>query len=133
MTTKNERYILRLENLIRVMRGLSRHERTKHFNMESWGEETECGTTMCAAGFCGSDPWFRKRGFKFVRYPNSRYGTVSYKGGDSWSAIQDFFGTHPDDGDVEDNGHRIFSKPTTVGQVIRAAEKRIAQLRETLK
>jgi hypothetical protein len=32
--------------------------------MGHWGYETKCGTVTCAAGHCGLDPWFRRRGFK---------------------------------------------------------------------
>lgn len=56
--------IVRWENVLRVLRGLSRHERKKHFDMGTWGEKTECGTVACAAGHCGLDPWFRKNGLK---------------------------------------------------------------------
>lgn len=48
----------------RVLKGLPKHVRTKHWNMAHWGIVTECGTVCCAAGHCGLDPWFRKRGFK---------------------------------------------------------------------
>ncbi len=54
----------RWENCLRVLLGLTRHERRKHFSMRTWGQKTACGTVACAAGFCGLDPWFRRRGLK---------------------------------------------------------------------
>jgi hypothetical protein len=69
-----EQLIERWANVLRVLRGLSRHERKKHFNMNWWGDKTACGTVACAAGHCGLDPWFRRRGFKlnFRRDPITR-------------------------------------------------------------
>src|SRR6267378_1550966 len=56
--------IARWEQVLRVLRGLTKHERKKHFNMGFFGQKTSCGTVACAAGHCGLDPWFRRRGFK---------------------------------------------------------------------
>jgi hypothetical protein len=56
--------IERWENVLRVLRAMTPHERRKHFKMDTWGDKTECGTIACAAGRCGLDPYFRKRGFK---------------------------------------------------------------------
>jgi hypothetical protein len=55
----------RWEECLRVLQGLSRHEKRHHFNMAEWGIETDCGAVMCAGGFCGNDPWFRRRGFVY--------------------------------------------------------------------
>lgn len=57
--------IQRLEQALRVMNEMTPHERRKHFDMNTWGEITSCGTVGCLAGHCGMDPWFRRRGFKF--------------------------------------------------------------------
>jgi hypothetical protein len=54
----------RWENMLRVLVGLTPHERRKHFNMGTWAMKDDCGTVACAAGFCALDPWFRKRGLK---------------------------------------------------------------------
>lgn len=54
----------RWENVLRVLRALTPHQRKKHWDMETYGEVTDCGTVACAAGHCGMDPWFRRRGFK---------------------------------------------------------------------
>lgn len=51
-------------NAERVLVKLPKHVRTKHWNMGHWGIVTDCGTVCCAAGHCGLDPWFRKRGLK---------------------------------------------------------------------
>jgi len=45
-----------------------------------------CGTSACAAGWAGSDPWFRKRGFYTTPYNN-----VLYKGIADFSAVANFF------------------------------------------
>jgi hypothetical protein len=52
----------RWENVLRVLRALTPHERREHWNMARWGVETDCGTVACAAGHCGLDTWFRRRG-----------------------------------------------------------------------
>jgi hypothetical protein len=63
--------IERWENVLRVLKGLTPHQRAHHWDMESWGYNTHCGTVACAAGHCGLDPWFRRRGFKLnVNHPS---------------------------------------------------------------
>lgn len=57
---------LRWKNVTRVLKGLSKHEREKHWDMRNWGITTECGTIACAAGHCGLDPWFIKHGFQVI-------------------------------------------------------------------
>lgn len=56
--------LARFQNAERVLVNLPKHQRTKHWNMAHWGIVTDCGTVCCAAGHCGLDPWFRKRGLK---------------------------------------------------------------------
>lgn len=48
----------------RVLKTLTPRQRKKEFDMANYGSATDCGTTACAAGFCGIDPWFRRRGLK---------------------------------------------------------------------
>jgi hypothetical protein len=55
--------IERWENVVRVARALTPHERRKHFNMGCWLVKDKCGTVACLGGFCALDPWFRRRGF----------------------------------------------------------------------
>lgn len=62
--TQEER-IKRWEHVRKVLKKLTPHERRKHFDMGDWAIKTYCGTVACAAGHCGFDPWFRKRGFYF--------------------------------------------------------------------
>ena len=50
--------IERLEQVVRVLEELPR---AKKFNLRTW---MTCGTTACACGWAGMDPWFRRRGFK---------------------------------------------------------------------
>ena len=54
----------RWEGVERVMKKLTPHQRKKHFDMGTWGEETGCGTVACVAGHCGLDPSFRRQGFR---------------------------------------------------------------------
>lgn len=54
----------RWEQLKRVLKALTPHERRKHFDMGTWGYKTACGTVACAAGHAGMDPWFRRRGLR---------------------------------------------------------------------
>lgn len=58
--------IARWENALRVLEALPPHERSKHWDMEHWGRQTDCGTVACAAGHCGMDPWFKKRGLELT-------------------------------------------------------------------
>jgi hypothetical protein len=125
--------IERYRQLIRVMRGLSKHERERHFDMESWGRKTPCGTTMCAAGFCGVDPWFQERGFVFEpTYENSRNFVVRYRNDSSWYAIEAFFGVLPHERAGGAPKHRVFMLPKSVNQVIIAARQRIKDLKAML-
>lgn len=55
-----ERYL----RCISVLKKLPKHAREKHWDMSVWGRQTGCGTVTCAAGTCGLDPWFIKRGLK---------------------------------------------------------------------
>lgn len=126
MNSENAKYIERFENLIRVMNGLSEHERIKHFNMRTWGTETECGTACCAAGFCGLDPWFNEQGFKLVKCNIDKgYLEPVFGKNSSWNAIEAFFGNAHNDGEW----HPVFERPNTVGQVIKAAKAQIEILR----
>lgn len=55
--------IERWENVLRVLNALTPHQRKQHWDMSAWGTKTDCGTVACAAGHCGLDTWFRRRGF----------------------------------------------------------------------
>lgn len=107
------------------MHGLSRHERAKHFNMGHWGQKTDCGTSACAAGFCGLDPWFRRRGFRLEVLDGicSEFMNLEYREHLDWEAVYHFFG---EDGMYP---HPVFEAPTSVGGVIKAAKKRIKALK----
>ena len=127
----NHQLIQRYRELIRVMKKLTPHEREHHFNMNSWGVKTDCGTVMCAAGFAGSDHWFRRQGFSFSK----RDLEIHFHGRVSWRAIEMFFGYLSGDHNVYDAigqrremAHPVFGKPTSVDEVIAAAEERIRKL-----
>lgn len=62
-----EQKIERWENVLRVLRALTPHQRRRHWNMGFFASVTDCGTVACAAGHCAFDPWFRRRGFAMDR------------------------------------------------------------------
>lgn len=109
----------RWEQVIRVLRGLTRHQRTKHWDMAEYLDERSCGTVGCAAGYCSLDPWFRKRGVKAeaVKY-DGKIDYWTYEGID-WNL---FWG---------DGAEDIFQDRTqrSVGQVIREIKAHIKELR----
>ena len=84
-----KKYIERLEQVIRVLEELPRE---KKFNLRSF---MTCGTTACACGWAGADPWFRRRGFKTEKY-HSHVGStlynVSYQEFGGMDAVRKFFG-----------------------------------------
>lgn len=130
--TETQKQIERFENLIRVMRSLTKHERRKHFDMNRWGVKTECGTVMCAAGHCMMDPWFKRRGFK-AKFLWDDCGSMvpAYKRLVGWTAVnQFFFGSSRLEFDAAgcDPADLVFGTPQTVGDVIRAAKRRIKLL-----
>ena len=111
--TKRER-VERWEQVLRVLRALTPHQRRKHWDMGIFGRKTECGTVACAAGHCGLDTWFRRRGF-----------TMNIQQ-DGWTDIpnpNEFFGAY--------GSNRVFFNVHlwTVGQVMREVRAYIKQLR----
>lgn len=124
MPTKAEK-IERYTQLIRVMESLDEHARARHFNMKEWGAETECGTTMCAAGFAAHDPWFNAQGFTYDKEKRTLNYWVNYELYVSWSALFAFFGREPPD---RAWNHPIFHEPKTVDEVTFATRERIKQL-----
>lgn len=116
-TTKQ--VIERWENVIRVLRALTPHERRRHFDMSVVLEKSPCGTVGCAVGFCMLDPWFQRRGLK-ARWDDSISGYVYPK----YSKIDDFFG--------EAGTSSIFwdGTPRSVGTVIREVREHIKWLRD---
>jgi hypothetical protein len=70
LSNENDRLIEVWRNVERVLVNLPEHERTHHFDMSGFVEDTACGTVCCAAGHCAFDPWFRERGWKAVRDPD---------------------------------------------------------------
>jgi hypothetical protein len=122
---RNWKFIERLEQAIRVMRSLTPHQRKKHLDMRHWGYETECGTVACAAGHCGMDPWFRRRGFKLspsLTPPGEEswwsYGQVS-------RVVTDFFGTCAP---FEPAAYDKLPNEIKVGDVLRKMKSEIKRL-----
>ena len=84
-----KKYIERLEQVIRVLEELPKE---KKFNLRTF---MTCGTTACACGWAGTDPWFRRRGFKTEKYhyhPEGPIYYVSYQGSCGMEAVRKFFG-----------------------------------------
>lgn len=50
-----------------------------------------CGTTACACGFAGLDPWFRKQGFKTTFHGELKFVT-SEVDEEHFEAVEEFFG-----------------------------------------
>lgn len=115
--------IERWENVLRVLRGLTRHQRTKHWDMDAFLDLRSCGTVGCAAGHCALDPWFRRRGFKAVPYDDT------YGDGEDYMVLADdvdlpqFFGEEGTDRIFENRAQR------PVGKVIREVKDYIKELR----
>lgn len=113
-------HITRYRQLIRVLGNLPEHEATKHFDMQTWGRDTECGTVACAAGHAGLDAWFVEQGFHLWRGMGGIY-VPAYKNYSNWGAIEAFFG-----GVYEHRrSHDVFSHPRDITGVIEAAHGRI--------
>lgn len=92
--------IERWQNVLRVLRRLTPHQRREHWNMAIIGEKTDCGTVACAAGHCSLDTWFRRRRYtgKYIKGANGR---IELDTPDEWEffghegADEIFFNTWP--------------------------------------
>jgi hypothetical protein len=88
------------ENVARVLANLTPHERKNLFDMSWWGVKEPCGTIACAAGYCGMDSWFRRRGVSLKRYKSeSEDGTLSkhmefLDSDGAYVNVEDFFGPY---------------------------------------
>jgi hypothetical protein len=95
MRVNVHRLIERWEKGLEVLKTMTPHERTNHFNMAAWGVKTDCGTVACAAGHFSLVPWFRKRGFRSVwRKPvyKEQQAVLDPTMGRSWGLmIREFF------------------------------------------
>jgi len=95
--TRREK-IARWENVARVLQALTRHQRRYHFDMCFFVQREECGTIACAAGHCGFDPWFKRRGYE-VRFSKNGICLIRSVSGDSFCngftiEVESFFGSH---------------------------------------
>jgi hypothetical protein len=118
--------IERWENVLRVLQALTPHERRKHWNMANWGIKTECGTVACAAGHCGLDPWFRRRGFKLLPEKVGKETLIptGFGGFENDVSVDDFFG----DQGSSDIFYNTQVRP--VSQVIKEVKKHIQKLKD---
>lgn len=121
----------RWKNVLRVLIEMTPHQRRKHFDMTTWGENTDCGTVGCAAGQCGLDPWFRRRGFG-MRFDLDRTtdGDKIYRA--AWTNIypEKFFGTDGYYG-IFTNDRFVFQRGSYVHRtVVVAVRKYIKELKE---
>ena len=108
--------IERWKQAVRVLEGLSPHEKRRHFNMRVWGEKTDCGTVACAAGHCGLDTWFRRRGLSL--------DAGAFDGGPKFNA-EEFFG--------REGFWRIFMNVShrPVSKVVKEMREHIRELKVT--
>lgn len=108
-----EQKIERWENVERVLKALTPHERRKHWDMSQWGIKTDCGTVACAAGHCAMDTWFKRRGLKPFWW------------------IDGVMDLHPEDFFGEDGSNDIFYNSTIrpVSKVIREVRAYIKRLK----
>lgn len=83
-------YINRYEHLKDAMLKLPPHEAEKHIYMENWVTVDDCGTARCAAGWAGSDRWFRKAGFTLE--DSEGFLQPLFKGAKGYHAVTRFFG-----------------------------------------
>ena len=127
--TKQERLVERWENVLRVLRALTPHQRKKHWDMQTYGEVTECGTIACAAGHCAFDPWFRRRGFS-AKPVKSNLPWDFLHGGthvvEIMTPVNRFFG--------DEGAENIFYNSTqrSVGTVIKEVQAHIKKLKAAL-
>lgn len=110
--------IERWQNVLRVLRALTPHQRREHWNMAIIGEKTACGTVACAAGHCSLDTWFRRRGYTGT-YRTGWQGHIHLDTPDEW----DFFGKEGADGIFFDT----YARP--VSTVIQEVKTYIKKLR----
>ena len=68
--------IERWENVERVLKALTPYQRRREWDMQNWGVKSQCRTIACAAGHCGMDPWFRRRGMKLNPYKVTKGETL---------------------------------------------------------
>jgi len=94
-----------------TLKDLTPHEKRQHFNMATWGEKTECGTIACAAGHCGLNPWFRRRGFQlnFAKV-NHPHVPGEFYWDASISSVPDFFGPRGTSGIFHNSRQRPVSE-----------------------
>ena len=82
-----KKYTERLEQVVRVLKELPKE---KKFNLTTF---MTCGTTACACGWAGTDPWFRRRGFRTGKFGTGRHGySVFYREFEGMEATRKFFG-----------------------------------------
>lgn len=116
---KKAQQVERWENVVRVLKALTPHQREKHWDMSDWGKTTDCGTVACAAGHCGLDPWFRRRGFQlnFIKCNCGEPNCAERLDFD----VEGFFGVEGSD--------QIFYGSGSVDDVIARVETYIEELR----
>lgn len=109
LTADDKKYVERMQQVVRVLREV--RDQGRLFDLGIWGTdvlensdkdfpEGSCGTVMCAIGWVGLDPWFRRRGFCSIRDKTHLYAPLyrhqGYMDG-SWEAVIEFFGMSRDD------------------------------------
>lgn len=85
-------------------------------------EKSPCGTVGCAAGWCGTDPWFRKRRFTTDWMGNVRYQTKDNRVKDFTATLAFFKLNEGDACYIFSPDHYRYRGSENVGQPIKKGE-----------
>jgi hypothetical protein len=110
-TTTISDHIERLQQAVRVMKGLSEEQRA-NFDIDVLARRTERGIVACIAGYCGFDSWFQARGFSTTFWEHSVDGIVSLRIGEFFGTMRPFHGSM--------YAHEVVDRGVTIDDAISA-------------
>lgn len=87
-------YLIDNDNVADARRYGTKKEKVKPigFNLSYWGDKTDCGTTACAAGWCGLEDGFRRQGFcTDIKDNDVVFNKNEYDKFDGYDAVVVFF------------------------------------------
>ena len=87
-----DRTVDRLRQVVRVLEELPKDGKHR-FGLQTWSSVWGCGTTACAVGWAGLDPWFRRRGLKVSANNN----WIEFRESSNVEAANKFFGLDEDE------------------------------------
>lgn len=76
------------ERLLRLAEEILPNVPEDNFNLATWKERNECGTTACAIGWACLDEQFNEEGLTY----DEIYATPRYNNHLFWRAVREFFG-----------------------------------------